>query len=68
MQRLVGRPFCSDVHKQEYFGEINHMAVLRLRDAGDRRRHYPESDAGSRSSMKKAEGRGQEEYAALQSE
>ena len=35
LQRLVGRRFCSDPHKREYFGQINHMAVLRLRDAKD---------------------------------
>lgn len=35
LQRLVGRRFCSDPHMREYFGQINQMAVLRLRDASE---------------------------------
>jgi hypothetical protein len=34
-QWLARRRFCSDEHKREYFGQINHIALLRLRDAQD---------------------------------
>ena len=35
LQRLTGRRFCSDPHKREYFGQINNLAVMRLRDAAE---------------------------------
>jgi len=35
LQRLVGKRFCSESHEREYSGEINHLAVLRLRDANE---------------------------------
>jgi hypothetical protein len=31
----MGRRFCSIEHKREYFGQINQLAVMRLRDAAE---------------------------------
>jgi hypothetical protein len=35
LQWLVGHRFCSVEHKREYFGQINQLAVMRLRDAAE---------------------------------